>query len=110
MTAVSGSRQDIFVHFDPPSQEKTDSLSPAVQKIMRIAAYVLIGLGISLILMSGAAVLGVGITATAGFAEGMLSLGIISLISGINIAGQKERQFPNVKEIELGPYTFSLSN
>ena len=46
-------RHELFLHVVPPSKEKSDDgLSPTAQKVTRIAAFILIALGIALIAAS----------------------------------------------------------
>jgi hypothetical protein len=103
-------RQDIFLHVIPPEkQEPEKQLSPTTQKVIKIAAYVLIALGIAL-MIGGACFLGIGVAAGAAaiavaYAEGVIPVGILALIGGCHLLNRGEKDpGPHISSVDIGQF------
>jgi hypothetical protein len=104
-----GHRQDLFLHIvkDPDSPP-----SPTTKKVIKVAAIILMALGIALIL-AGSAFFGMGVVGAISAiglasAQAMIPLGVISLISGCHLWQNSERGTPpKLSSVNVGGLSFS---
>ena len=105
-------RQELFVHIVPPKDEhESNKPSPTIQKLMKVAACILIALGVALIVWATIS-LGLGAAAimsaaALSAAQASLPVGIVSLVAGCHMLSSSHKVIPtNLESIEMGPFTF----
>lgn len=101
--------QEINLHIVTPSGEKSH-MSETTQKIMKIAAYILIALGIALLLagiITFGATIGPGAAAIGATSNAIAisTLGIFSLFGGCQLMMNAEKEeAPKAKGMKIGPF------
>lgn len=103
-TKAACPRQDMYVHIVSP--EKDNKISPTMQKVMKVASIILICLGAVLIL-GGLTFLSAGIAVALGAAQAIITLGVGSLIGGVQMLNRAEKgEAPKATKFEVAGWTF----